>query len=485
MGNTKANSIYNPDESRHPPPTNTSEFNDRDSELEKFIRRKYVEGRFKPSAAGYAEEVSRPRASSIRANGTGTSTTGSFQRQSPNPELNDIVVPRSRTPGGGSAEETRPPIFATRSSGNGMGVTDSPGRSRPRPTHSATLEIPVLSHEESSAYSLDHPSGSGRPGSSSGSRPRSFLSTAGRGATKNMVQDNWNDLMLASSADETQTGPGGRRSPNPFARAQSANAGRSTAARPESRSQAVAPALEVRYGEQKAQGASGGAFGDLLGIGAGSGSGSTPGPNGSGHLGQPTSTPSYGVQYTQQQQQPTMQQSYSTPTSQPFTGGMVNGSMSTQFPSNGMNGNMGMGMGMNGGMSTQTPNGMQINPNMNMGMNQGMSMGTGSTSPFPLAATSPYSSFSNGNGGYFPQQPQYAQPQPQYAQPQPQQTQYVPQQQLYQQPQSQFQQQGYPQMQMPMQMQGYGQAQGQSMPMQGNQMGMMIPPGWGGAGASR
>lgn len=483
MGNTKANSIYNPDESRHPPPTNTSEFNDRDSELEKFIRRKYVEGRFKPSAAGYAEEISRPRASSIRASGTGTSSTGSFQRQSPNPELNDIVVPRTRTPGGGSAEETRPPIFATRSSGTGVGVRDSPGRSRPRPTHSATLEIPVLSHEESSAYSLNNPSGSGRPGSSSGSRPGSFLSTAGRGATKNMVQDNWNDLMLASSADETQTGPGGRRSPNPFARATSANAGRSTAARPESRSQAVAPALEARYEEHKAQGASGGAFGDLLGIGAGSGSGSTPGPNGSGHASQSTSTPSYGGQYPQQQQQqqPTMQQSYVTPTSQPFTGGMVNGSTSTQFSSNGMNGNMGMSMGM--GMPThnnmQFSNGMQMNPNMN----QGMGMGMGSTSPFPLAATSPYSSFSNGNGGYFSQQPQsQAQMQQQQLQPQ-----YAPSQQLYQQPQSQFQQQGYPQMQMPMQMQmqGYGQAQGQSMSMQGNQMGMMIPPGWGGAAASR
>jgi hypothetical protein len=170
-----------------------------------------------------------------------------------------------------------------------------------------------------------------------------------------------------------------------------------------------------------------------------------------------------------------MQQSYATPTSQPFTGGMVNGSMSTQFPSNGMNGNMGMGvrMGMPTHNNMQFSNGVQMNPNMN----QGMSMGTGSTSPFPLAATSPYSSFSNGNGGYFPQQPQMQQ---QQLQPQ-----YAPSQQLYQQPQSQFQQQGYPQMQMQTQMQGYGQAQGQSMPMQGNQMGMMVPPGWGGAGASR
>ena len=37
MGNLKANALYNPDEVRHPPPTNMID-SERDSELEKFIR---------------------------------------------------------------------------------------------------------------------------------------------------------------------------------------------------------------------------------------------------------------------------------------------------------------------------------------------------------------------------------------------------------------------------------------------------------------
>src|ERR1700735_5280984 len=45
MGNTKANAIYNPDERRHPPPTDFDESN-RDSEMEKFIRNKYQYKKF-------------------------------------------------------------------------------------------------------------------------------------------------------------------------------------------------------------------------------------------------------------------------------------------------------------------------------------------------------------------------------------------------------------------------------------------------------
>lgn len=39
VGNTKSNAIYNPDEIRHPPPTNFID-SERDSELEKYIRGK-------------------------------------------------------------------------------------------------------------------------------------------------------------------------------------------------------------------------------------------------------------------------------------------------------------------------------------------------------------------------------------------------------------------------------------------------------------
>jgi stromal membrane-associated protein len=37
VGNVRSNRTYNPDEMKHPPPTNMME-SERDSELEKFIR---------------------------------------------------------------------------------------------------------------------------------------------------------------------------------------------------------------------------------------------------------------------------------------------------------------------------------------------------------------------------------------------------------------------------------------------------------------
>lgn len=50
MGNAKANAFYNPDERRHPPPTDLDE-SDRDSEMEKFIRNKYQYKKFVAPAA--------------------------------------------------------------------------------------------------------------------------------------------------------------------------------------------------------------------------------------------------------------------------------------------------------------------------------------------------------------------------------------------------------------------------------------------------
>ncbi|TXT03890.1 hypothetical protein VHUM_04313 [Vanrija humicola] len=50
MGNTKSNAIYNPDERKHRPPPNTSS-DERDSELSKYIRRKYELRAFAAAAA--------------------------------------------------------------------------------------------------------------------------------------------------------------------------------------------------------------------------------------------------------------------------------------------------------------------------------------------------------------------------------------------------------------------------------------------------
>ncbi|KAH7910541.1 hypothetical protein BJ138DRAFT_1152658 [Hygrophoropsis aurantiaca] len=71
-GNVKVNSFYNPDETRHPPPTNMID-SERDSELEKFIRAKYEFKRFVdrsasrlvPPARSSSSNVSRPRSTPI------------------------------------------------------------------------------------------------------------------------------------------------------------------------------------------------------------------------------------------------------------------------------------------------------------------------------------------------------------------------------------------------------------------------------------
>ncbi|EKD04653.1 ARF GAP-like zinc finger-containing protein-like protein [Trichosporon asahii var. asahii CBS 8904] len=117
IGNTKSNAIFNPDERRHPPPLQVGE--ERDSELFKYIRRKYELGAFKAGAAPALSQVpinSRVTqqqarnvsggAQSIRSNHTGstkspaTPTFGTqpFAPKAPpkRPELADIVVSRER-----------------------------------------------------------------------------------------------------------------------------------------------------------------------------------------------------------------------------------------------------------------------------------------------------------------------------------------------------------------------------------------------------
>ncbi|KAG6329755.1 hypothetical protein ID866_9335 [Astraeus odoratus] len=70
-GNVRSNQLYNPDEARHPPPTNMIE-TERDSELERFIRAKYEMKRFmakKPSSAYQNNMViPPPRTASASAN---------------------------------------------------------------------------------------------------------------------------------------------------------------------------------------------------------------------------------------------------------------------------------------------------------------------------------------------------------------------------------------------------------------------------------
>ncbi|KAI0039122.1 ArfGap-domain-containing protein, partial [Auriscalpium vulgare] len=73
-GNIKSNAHYNPNEIRHPPPTNMVD-SERDSELEKFIRDKYEYKRFISRSAIVAQHLGPSRsAASVRSNTSGSSS---------------------------------------------------------------------------------------------------------------------------------------------------------------------------------------------------------------------------------------------------------------------------------------------------------------------------------------------------------------------------------------------------------------------------
>ncbi|WVQ85975.1 hypothetical protein IAT38_008143 [Cryptococcus sp. DSM 104549] len=94
IGNTASNAIYNPNERLHPPPPSYGH-EDRDSEIERYIRKKYEQGAFKGGAAarldGKVEPTSLNRARERDGRlPAGAAVLGRENRA--NPELNDIVV---------------------------------------------------------------------------------------------------------------------------------------------------------------------------------------------------------------------------------------------------------------------------------------------------------------------------------------------------------------------------------------------------------
>jgi hypothetical protein len=377
----------------------------------------------------------------MRANTTGTLSVGSggINRASPNPELNDIVVPRMDAKYETSSSNP-PPIFARASS---SAAASSSARPRPRPTHSATLEIPVISSSEASRYSVD-------PAPTGGS-----LGQGGRGATRSMVEDSWSDLMAASSSTSNPVEQvAERRSPNPFARKSS----------PQPRVQAGSST-----GAQQ-QPAGNGAYGDLLGLNSNVNSSMALGPTrpaqgaqqsmsyptSNGYANGASSSQPFMQPAQQYNQQAQFQQQtqYGQPQQLSYPHQMQG--MMTGNP-NGLNGYQNGGMGMPSGYPQNYSSNGMMSPNGHMAMAPNtMNNNTGygqATSPFPLAATSPYSNLSNPSAGYFGQQ----QPQP------------TPQ-------QSQGDYGG-------MMANGYGSPPNGMMQMGMNGQGsngMMLPPGWGG-----
>jgi hypothetical protein len=136
IGNMKSNLIYNPNERKNPPPTSTDS-SERDSDLEKYIRRKYEVGAFKAGASSSKVEQgvnSRDRFRQAQSLSQSSASTGSRLGEETgnrrNPELNNLVFKKT------SREERDlqplPSLSASRtgsSAGGGGG-----GRERPKPT---------------------------------------------------------------------------------------------------------------------------------------------------------------------------------------------------------------------------------------------------------------------------------------------------------------------------------------------------------------
>ena len=134
MGNTASNAVWNPDETRHPPPASLSA-EDRDSELEKYIRRKYEQGAFRAGAGKLGpaptslnrarEQNGRLALGTVTGPGARGITLGSYDvnENRRNPELNDVLV---RRPSNTSVERELPALPKETKA-----ATLAPPRSRP------------------------------------------------------------------------------------------------------------------------------------------------------------------------------------------------------------------------------------------------------------------------------------------------------------------------------------------------------------------
>ena len=138
IGNTASNAKYCPDERANPPPTNAHS-DERDSEMEKYIRRKYEQKSFMPGArGGQAAPTSLHRARDKMAQGASPWVGRDNKR---NPELNDIVVPSPA-----EIKEKALPGLPASGSRRGSANTASlaPPRLRPSPTPSRSSSIQNL-----------------------------------------------------------------------------------------------------------------------------------------------------------------------------------------------------------------------------------------------------------------------------------------------------------------------------------------------------
>ncbi|WWC65435.1 uncharacterized protein I303_108053 [Kwoniella dejecticola CBS 10117] len=166
VGNTVSNSTFNPNEALHPPPPSYGH-DERDSEIERYIRKKYEMGVFKvgskPSSSASYEPTSlnRARERDGRIPFGSTTATGS-NADSRNPELNDIISFNKQEYNSNYRDRDLPALPLS------SGSTGSAPRSRPTanrsvpapwatPSTNAGTPPPVSTHTQPQTHTYAQP----------------------------------------------------------------------------------------------------------------------------------------------------------------------------------------------------------------------------------------------------------------------------------------------------------------------------------------
>lgn len=135
-GNIKSNAFYNPDEARHPPPTNMMEA-ERDSEIEKFIRAKYEFKWFMNCKPSKSVPPARPFSNAVipRPKSTPTMDPAPFKRKSS--PIPPPVPAKNATRGGTGTLNFLPGALSPGS------APVQPARSISHPSPSPSSSVPI------------------------------------------------------------------------------------------------------------------------------------------------------------------------------------------------------------------------------------------------------------------------------------------------------------------------------------------------------
>ncbi|GHJ88976.1 hypothetical protein NliqN6_5378 [Naganishia liquefaciens] len=127
MGNARANAVWNPDETRHPPPVSTAEFGERQGEMERFIRDKYEAGLFRADRPRQSQAPPRPAVKEPSASSSSSWSRGETRRQD---SWNTLGIPEAREPRRRDTAEERATTYGYNGYGAGTAAGGSSGTKR-------------------------------------------------------------------------------------------------------------------------------------------------------------------------------------------------------------------------------------------------------------------------------------------------------------------------------------------------------------------